>query len=107
MPKKTTESQITKIRRKIRDCDVLLTDNSQFAVALRYKPSRNSAPVVRYNGQKKQVEEAIKVAEKCKIPVLMTPELTHALFGKEQLDKEIETSLYAAVADIYIQIGWK
>lgn len=69
------------------------------AVALKYEPERNSAPVVTAKGQGVIAEEILKKAQEHGVPVQEDASLVEVL-AKLDLQQEIPPELYKLVAEI-------
>ena len=71
------------------------------AVALRYDPTRDAAPVVVAKGKGDLARRIIEIAKKEGIPVLEDEHLVEALLRIEVYE-EIPPSLYEAVAKVLV-----
>jgi flagellar biosynthetic protein FlhB len=80
--------------------DVLVTNPSHFAVALRYDEGRMGAPRVIAKGMDELALQIRLVASSHRIPTVEAPPLARALYATTQLDREIPSSLYVAVAQV-------
>ncbi len=70
------------------------------AAALRYNTQKESAPRVVAKGQGKSAENIIKIAELHNLPIKKDEDLIE-LLSKVELDKEVPTALYKAVAEVF------
>ncbi|MEZ5691965.1 MAG: flagellar biosynthesis protein FlhB [Rickettsiales bacterium] len=80
--------------------DVVITNPTHFAVALRYDSATMSAPTMVAKGQDLIALKIRQIAEENKIPVVENPPLARALFSSAELDKEIPINHYEAVAKV-------
>ncbi|WP_243039304.1 flagellar biosynthesis protein FlhB [Dyella sedimenti] len=80
--------------------DVVVTNPSHFAVALRYDEGRMGAPRVIAKGVDELALQIRLVAGSHRIPTVEAPPLARALYATTQLDREIPASLYVAVAQV-------
>ncbi|MBI1395274.1 MAG: flagellar type III secretion system protein FlhB [Betaproteobacteria bacterium] len=80
--------------------DVVVTNPTHFAVALRYRESSMRAPIVVAKGSSLVAERIIALAEANRVPVLRAPPLARALHAHADLGREIPGSLYTAVAEV-------
>ena len=80
--------------------DVVITNPSHFAVALRYDEGRMGAPRVIAKGVDELAQQIRLVANSHRIPMVEAPPLARALYATTQLDREIPSSLYIAVAQV-------
>ena len=80
--------------------DVIVTNPTHYAVALKYTADKSRAPIVVAKGAD-QIALAIKeLGKQNRVPILEAPPLARALFRSTELDQEIPTTLYAAVAQV-------
>jgi len=70
------------------------------AVALKYEPSRNSAPTVAAVGRGWLAERIITLAKENKVPIIEDKTMVKIL-GNLSLGEEVPAELYEAVAAIY------
>ena len=80
--------------------DVVITNPTHFAVALRYDEGRMGAPRVIAKGVDELAQQIRLVAGSHRIPMVEAPPLARALYATTQLDREIPASLYVAVAQV-------
>jgi flagellar biosynthesis protein len=73
------------------------------AVALRYDPEKDNAPVVLAKGYGELAERIIKIAKERNIPVVEDKDLVSALIRVEVFE-EIPPELYRAVAKVLVFI---
>ncbi len=80
--------------------DVIVTNPTHFAVALRYDPVRMGAPVVVARGADLIARRIRELGEQHGVPVLSAPLLARALYFSTQVDQPIPVGLYRAVAQV-------
>jgi flagellar biosynthesis protein FlhB len=85
---------------KVPAADVLIVNPTHFAVALKYDPKKMRAPVVLAKGVDLVAQNIRRIAEEHRVPVFESPKLARALYRSTDLNKEIPSGLYAAVAQI-------
>jgi flagellar biosynthesis protein FlhB len=85
---------------KVPTADVLIVNPTHFAVALKYDPKKMRAPVVLAKGVDLVAQNIRRIAEEHRVPVFESPKLARALYRSTDLNKEIPSGLYAAVAQI-------
>ena len=88
------------------DADVVVTNPTHFAVALRYREGETEAPVVVAKGQDFIAQKIREVAEEHDVPVVENRPLAQALFHTVEIDQEIPTEHYKAVAEV-ISYVWR
>jgi len=80
--------------------DVVITNPTHYAVALKYEAGRMRAPKVVAKGVDEMALAIRDVAGKHRISVVEAPPLARALYRHAQIDREIPVNLYAAVAQV-------
>ena len=80
--------------------DIIVTNPTHFAVALKYHDKEMRAPRVVAKGTDLVALRIRAMAVENKIPILEAPPLTRALYRHTRLGDEIPAALYAAVAEV-------
>lgn len=80
--------------------DVVITNPTHYAVAIRYKEGENGAPVVVAKGVDVIAQKIRELAAQHQVMTLESPKLARALYAHSELEREIPQALYAAVAEI-------
>jgi flagellar biosynthesis protein FlhB len=80
--------------------DVIVTNPSHFAVALKYDQNSTSAPKLVAKGVDLMAAQIRNIAIKANVPLLASPPLARALYYATDLNKEIPQGLYLAVAQV-------
>lgn len=80
--------------------DFVVMNPTHFAVAIRYDEKTMSAPQVISKGTDLLAMKIRDVAKHHAIPVLQSPMLARALYANSELDQDIPSSLYTAVAQV-------
>jgi flagellar biosynthetic protein FlhB len=78
--------------------DLVITNPTHFAVALRYDRSRSPAPRVVAKGHDAVAARIREEATKHGVPIVEDPPLARAIYGACELEDEIPETLYMAVA---------
>lgn len=79
---------------------VVVTNPTHFAVALRYEEGRMAAPVVVAKGAQLLAARIVELAREHRVPVLQAPPLARALYRHAEVGDEIPQRLYTAVAQV-------
>jgi len=82
------------------DADVIITNPTHYAVALRYDQFNNKAPVVVAKGADLIAANIRSIAEHNNVAIVSAPPLARAIFASTEIDQEIPGGLYVAVATI-------
>ena len=85
---------------KIRTADVVVTNPTHYAVALRYQEQSMRAPIVVAKGTHLLAERIRALAQEHQVPILEAPPLARALYKHAELDQLIPEQLYVAVAEV-------
>ncbi|MBQ0776341.1 flagellar biosynthesis protein FlhB [Halopseudomonas laoshanensis] len=80
--------------------DVVITNPTHYAVALKYDPIKSGAPIVIAKGADFTALRIREVASEHEIIVLESPPLARAVFYSTELDQQIPSGLYLAVAQV-------
>jgi flagellar biosynthetic protein FlhB len=85
---------------EIPKADVIVTNPTHYAVALRYQSNSMRAPKVVAKGVHLLAARIREIAEAHRIPILEAPPLARALYHHAELESEIPEKLYTAVAEV-------
>lgn len=94
------ETSQRRMMSEVPTADVILTNPSHFAVALRYDKLASGAPKVVAKGTDLVAQKICEIAEGSEVPIYSSPPLTRAIYYSTELDREIPAGLYMAVAQI-------
>ena len=100
------QQQMARMRmmQQVPHADVVIKNPTHYAVALRYRPERDNAPVVLAMGQDELALRIIKVAETNHVAVVENIPLARALYANAELGREIPPEFYGAVAEVLVYI---
>ncbi len=84
--------------------DVVVRNPTHVAVALRYHPGEDEAPVVLAMGLDYLALRIVAVAEQNNVTVIENVPLARALYAEAELNQQIPSSLYEAVAEVMIYL---
>ncbi|WP_161865587.1 MULTISPECIES: flagellar biosynthesis protein FlhB [Pseudomonas] len=80
--------------------DVVITNPTHFAVALKYDPEKGGAPMLLAKGGDFLALKIREIAQEHQVMVLESPALARAVYYSTELDQEIPAGLYLAVAQV-------
>ncbi|MBI5784008.1 MAG: flagellar type III secretion system protein FlhB [Rhodocyclales bacterium] len=80
--------------------DVVVTNPTHFAVALKYDRERMGAPQVVAKGMSLVAQKIRELAADNNVPVVEAPPLARALYRHTDIGEQVPTALYTAVAEI-------
>lgn len=89
---------------RVRDADVVLTNPTHYAVAVRYRPGQTSAPVVLAKGAGFLCARIKNEATRHCVPVVRVPELARALYRQCEIDGYVPEEQYAQLGPIYREL---
>lgn len=87
-------------RKAVEEATVILTNPTHFAVALRYRPGVDAAPVVAARGRGDVALAIRSLAREKGLPTLEYPQLTRAIYFTTRAGHVIAEDLYIAVATV-------
>ena len=85
---------------KLPEADVVITNPTHFAVAIKYDLSVAKAPVVVAKGEDHLALKIKEVAREHNIEIVENKPLARALYHSVDIDEEIPQELYQAVAEV-------
>jgi flagellar biosynthetic protein FlhB len=86
--------------RSVPTADVVVTNPTHFAVALKYERGRDRAPIVLAKGHNLLARRIKAIAKEHGVPMVENKPIARALFKFGQVGREIPVQLYQAVAEI-------
>jgi len=87
-------------RKAVAEASVIVTNPTHFAVALRYKPGQDAAPVVVARGCDAIAAAIRELADQNGVTVLQYPELARAIYFTSRAGQVVNEGLYMAVATV-------
>ena len=82
------------------DADVVITNPTHYSVALKYDGDVREAPIVVAKGADFVALKIREIANEHDVPLLPAPALARALYYSTEVDEEIPTGLYTAIAQV-------
>ncbi len=80
--------------------DVVITNPTHYAVAIRYDEAAMGAPKVVAKGADHLAARIRELAMDAGVPLFEAPPLARALYAHVEIDREIPAALYTAVAQV-------
>jgi flagellar biosynthesis protein FlhB len=87
-------------RGAVAQATVVLTNPTHFAVALRYRPGEDAAPVVVARGRGVTADAIRELAAEHEVPMLSYPQLARAIYYTARTGQVVREDLYMAVATV-------
>lgn len=91
------QRQISKV---IKHADVVITNPTHFAVAVKYDPKKAAAPYVIAKGADELALYIRKMATAHQLEIVELPPLARAIYATTQINQQIPAPLYTAVAHV-------
>ena len=89
---------------RVPDADVLITNPTHFAVALRYEQGAMSAPWVIAKGANDTASKMRLAAARHGVPIFERPLLARELFRDGDIDRPVSDALFEPVARVYAEL---
>jgi flagellar biosynthetic protein FlhB len=93
-----------RMMQEVPKADVIVTNPTHFAVALRYDDKRMRAPLVVAKGADEIAARIREIAAENNVPIFEAPPLARALHRNVEIGGEIPSNLYVAVAQVLTYI---
>lgn len=104
LKRKVREVQQEMAQRRMMDevpkADVVITNPTHYAVALRYDQDAMGAPMVVAKGRGLVARKIRQLATEHEVPIISAPPLSRALYHSTDLQQEIPAGLFMAVAQV-------
>lgn len=94
----------SRMMQQVPQADVVIRNPTHVAVALRYRPDRDQAPVVLAKGLDELALRIVRVAEEHKVAVVENVPLARSLYASAEVNGEIPPDLYNAVAEVLVYL---
>ncbi|WP_345992350.1 flagellar biosynthesis protein FlhB [Sulfurimonas sp. HSL-1716] len=85
---------------EIPNADVVVTNPTHYAVAIKYDEKKSRAPVVVAKGMNHIAIQIKKIARENNVHIVQNPPLARSLYAQVEVEREIPEELFAAVAEV-------
>lgn len=85
---------------EVPDADVVITNPTHYAVAIKYDNEKSHAPLVVAKGMDNIAQQIKKIARENNVHIVQNPPLARSLYAEVEVDKTIPESLFGAVAEV-------
>ncbi|WP_428739199.1 flagellar biosynthesis protein FlhB [Sulfurimonas sp.] len=85
---------------EVPQADVIITNPTHYAVAIKYDQEKYSAPVVIAKGVDNIAQQIKKIARENDVHIVQNPPLARSLYSEVDIDRPIPESLFKAVAEV-------
>lgn len=98
--RKQMEISMRRMMQEVPTADVVITNPTQLAIAIKYDAGTMNAPKVVAKGQRLIAERIKNIAKEHNVPIVEDKILARSLYKSVEVDQEIPHHLYKAVAEI-------
>jgi flagellar biosynthetic protein FlhB len=89
-----------RMMQEVPKADVVITNPTHFAIALRYDDQKMRAPIVVAKGTDLLAARIREIATESGVPIVEAPPLARALYRTVDLGREVPAALYVTVAQV-------
>ena len=93
-----------RMMKDVPEADVIITNPTHYAVALKYKPNEMPAPIMVAKGVDNVAFKIKEIGEEYNVPVLQIPSLARSIYHHTEIGAAIPEGLYIAVAQVLAYI---
>jgi len=86
------------------DADVIITNPTRLAIAIKYDGSAMNAPKLIAKGAGEIAKKIREIAQKHGIPIVENKKLARSMYSQVEIDQEVPANLYQAVAEVLAYI---
>lgn len=94
------EAASKRMMAEVPNADVVVTNPTHYAVALKYDNEKSHAPIVVAKGMDQVAQKIKQIARENGVHVVQNPPLARSLYAEVNLDSPIPESLFSAVAEV-------
>ncbi len=85
---------------EVPNADVIITNPTHYAVAIKYDEEKTRAPVVVAKGMDNMAQQIKKIARENDVHIVQNPPLARSLYAEVEVEKPIPEALFGAVAEV-------
>ena len=85
---------------EVPNADVVITNPTHYAVAIKYDQEKHLSPVVVAKGMDNMAQQIKKIARENEVHIVQNPSLARSLYAEVEVDKPIPELLFGAVAEV-------
>lgn len=85
---------------EVPNADVVITNPTHYAVAIKYDQEKYAAPIVVAKGVDNIAQQIKKIARENDVHIVQNPPLARSLYSEVEVERAIPESLFAAVAEV-------
>jgi len=85
---------------EVPNADVVITNPTHYAVAIKYDTETSHAPMVVAKGMDNMAQQIKKIARENEVQIVQNPPLARSLYAEVELEQTIPEALFGAVAEV-------
>ncbi len=97
---KQMEMSRNRMMAEVPNADVVITNPTHYAVAIKYDEEKSHAPIVVAKGMDYVAQQIKKIARENEVHIVENKPLARSLYAQVEVDKPIPTELFTAVAEV-------
>ena len=97
---KQMEMSKKRMMAEVPNADVVITNPTHYAVAIKYDELNSHAPIVVAKGMDQVAQQIKKIARESNVHIVQNPPLARSLYAEVDIDKAIPEALFSAVAEV-------
>jgi len=94
------EASRKRMMSEVPNADVVITNPTHYAVAIKYDEEKSHAPIVVAKGMDNIAQNIKKIARENNVHIVQNPPLARSLYAQVEVEKAIPNELFAAVAEV-------
>ena len=94
------EASRKRMMAEVPNADVVITNPTHYAVALKYDENQYNAPIVVAKGMNQIAQKIKKIARENSVHIVQNPPLARSLYAQVEVEKPIPEELFGAVAEV-------
>ncbi|HIP54350.1 MAG TPA: flagellar biosynthesis protein FlhB [Sulfurimonas autotrophica] len=94
------EASRKRMMAEVPNADVVITNPTHYAVAIKYDEAKSHAPIVIAKGMDNIAQQIKKIARESHVHIVQNPPLARTLYKEVDVDKPIPETLFNAVAEV-------
>ena len=98
------EISMNRIIQEVPTADVIVTNPTHFAIALRYNPGQDRAPVVVAKGADAMAAHIRKIAREHSVPIIEHRPLARTMWRKVKVGRAVPGFLFQSVAEVLARV---
>ena len=98
------ELTMNRIMAEVPTADVIVTNPTHFAIALRYRPGQDKAPMVVAKGMDNLALHIRTIARRNGVPIVENRAVARALYKRVKVGKQVPSAMFQQVARILAEV---